>query len=134
MFKNLKSFFFVYLFYKNQKKFINIVIGLFIIILSFAIYPDLKEYFNETNKKEYLIWLLTAKWLIIISAFIFIFYNIKKLSFKKDEKTDKSEKNQKEKKIEKTPEDKHLEKFRNRKLKTKADLIIEKKKREKAIK
>jgi uncharacterized membrane protein len=135
MFKSIRSSLFWYYLYKFRKRFVIITILLFIIFLSGFIYADIVEYLTLRDRLDYLDFILPIKWIIIFGNIAIISYLIFSLfaSDKKDTKNNKEAKEQKDKNEKITIDPKELENLSDReasflhtrKLKTKADLIID---------
>ncbi|MGA1932780.1 hypothetical protein ACH5BF_08690 [Arcobacter sp. YIC-464] len=130
MFKQVKSALFWYYLYKFRKRVILVALLLIIAIFANAIYADIVEYLKLKEKLQYLELVLVTKWIIIIFNLTFSIYLLLTL-FKKEESVTKPNKKEKEVKSKETPLDKGLsdrEKsfLHKRKLKTKADSLLEK--------
>ncbi len=134
MFKQVKSAMFWYYLFKFRKRITLIFFLLLIAIFSNAIYADVVQYLELKNKLQYLEFILSLKWIIIIFNISFSIYLLLTL-FKQEEKENKKEKKLKEKNksVEKI-QDTNSEKFTQRekqflykkKLNSKADFLIKK--------
>lgn len=137
MFKSIRSSLFWYYLYKFRKRFVIVVILLFSIFLSGFIYADVVEYLKLRDKLDYLDFILPIKWFIIFTNIAIISYLILSLfASDKKSKKDKNTKDDMQEKEEKIIIDpKELEKLsereasflHTRKLRTKADLVIDSK-------
>lgn len=130
MFKQVKSAFFWYYLFKFRKRVIVVVLLLIIALFANAIYGDVIEYLKLKNKLQYLEIALICKWTIIIFNIVFSVYLLLTM-FKKEELPIKKEFNKEEIKAEQVVNKKNLtpreEQFLyKKKLKTKADLLVEK--------
>ncbi len=131
MFKQVKSAFFWYYLFKFRKRVILIVLLLIIALFANAIYADVIEYLKLKEKLNYLEIALISKWAIIIFNIVFSVYLILTI-FKKEDKNSVNKSSKKEEL--QTKENTNKEKFTPRekeflyknRLKTKADLLIEK--------
>ncbi len=132
MFKQIKSVFFWYYLYKFRKKVLLITFLLFIAFFADIIYVDIVEYLTLKNKLEYLEIALILKWLIIFFSILFSLYLF--LGLFKLEKSDKNNQEiekqskviiKKQKSVD-TKFSKREEKFLNKQLKSKADILVEK--------
>lgn len=129
MFKQVKSALFWYYLFKFRKRVILIALLLIVALFANAIYSDVVQYLTLKEKLEFLEAVLIAKWVIIIFNIVFSIYLILTMFKKEEEKPSKDEK-KKEQKIK--PEVKKEEKFTDRekeflnkkKLRTKADILI----------
>ncbi len=125
MFKNIKSALIYYYLYKFKNRFLTIfAIAIFTIFLH-IIYIDIVEYLTLRNKLSYLDTILPLKWIVTIfniSLIIYLFFSIfkTKQEIKIEQKSDTIEQNE-------TKFSKREESFLNKKLQSKADLIINKK-------
>ncbi|WP_044415878.1 hypothetical protein [Halarcobacter anaerophilus] len=133
MFKQVKSALFWYYLYKFRRKVVLIAFLLLIAFFANAIYSDIVQYLTLKEKLEYLELVLIGKWFIIIFNILFSIYLLLIL-FKKQEKNEKekSVKNfEKKSKVSKEAPKKESkftkreEEFLNKKLKSKADLLVE---------
>jgi len=124
MFKNLKSFFLYYVIYQNRKKALYILLWAFLILVTFGIYPDMKEYLLAIKKEEWIIYLILIKWSVILLSIFMIIKIIKSFKIKKQKSNQPPLKND----FESTPFE-NLYKKEN--LRSNPDLIIEKKLKEK---
>ena len=123
--KGLKNLVIYYYLYRFRKTFTIIFSLLFVILVSNFIYSDIVEYLKLRDKLEYLDYILPLKWVLNIGLFSLIVYLLLGI-FKSKEKKNSDIKNDiKQEKISK--DDIILEEFKNRVLKSKGDLIIEKK-------
>ena len=137
MFKSIRSSLFWYYLYKFRKRFVIITILLFVIFLSGFIYADIVQYLTLREKLDYLDFILPIKWIIIFGDIGIIAYLILSLfASDKKSKKDKNTKDDMQEKEEKIIIDpKELEKLsereasflHTRKLRTKADLVIDSK-------
>jgi large-conductance mechanosensitive channel len=93
-----------------------------VILVSNFIYSDIVEYLKLRDKLEYLDYILPLKWVLNISLFSLIVYLLLGI-FKSKEKKEEVEERSKEL----SKEDIILEEFKDKVLKSKGDLIIEKK-------
>jgi amino acid permease len=136
MFKQVKSAFFWYYLFKFRRRVILIVLLLIIALFANAIYSDVVEYLKLKDKLAFLEMALISKWLIIIFNIVFSVYLLLTM-FKKEEvntKKDSKKDFKKEQKRESKQEEKKEEKFTARekeflykkKLRTKADILLEK--------
>ncbi|WP_320036355.1 hypothetical protein [Halarcobacter sp.] len=129
MFKQVKSAVFWYYLYKFRRKVLLISFLLIVVVFANAIYSDIVQYLTLKEKLEYLELAILIKWFIIIFNILFSIYLILTL-FKKENKEEKKETVIKTKKAE-TQEKKEKkftkreEEFLHRKLKTKADMLVE---------
>jgi len=135
MFKQVKSALFWYYLYKFRRRFILISLLLIVAIFANAIYSDVIQYLTLKDKLQYLEIALIAKWFIIIFNIIFSIYLLLTLfkNKQKDEKVIKNTKKQEvilkkemKKKIKKDSKfTKREEEFLNKKLRSKADQLIQ---------
>jgi hypothetical protein len=127
MFKSIRSSLFWYYLYKFRKRFVIVVILLFSIFLSGFIYADVVEYLKLRDKLDYLDFILPIKWFIIFTNIAIISYLILSLfaSDNKEVDTKKEEININPKDLE-TLSQREASFLHTGKLKTKADLIIDK--------
>ena len=138
-------------FRRNIRYIVLIVICVAVIYFANSIYQDLVDYEIAMGTKHNILYLLIGKWVAILLSFGGLFYGVSKLGFSKDKKKNKNKKKSskrikpilKSKKINfsipKNPLkrednsssiDERLEKFKgNRKLRSRADFILEKKSR-----
>ena len=115
--KAIKNTIIYYYLYKFRKKILLIFgIILFDIIISFFI-SDLSEVYDKKT-------LIFIKWGIYILSFVVIYFIIKSKKEKKTSKIETSQKDKKEEVIEYSSKEKEI--LKKPKLKSKADLIIEK--------
>jgi len=119
--KGLKNLVIYYYLYRFRKTFTIIFSLLFVILVSNFIYSDIVEYLKLRDKLEYLDYILPLKWVLNIGLFALIVYLLLGIFKSKEKKEPKQ--------IPKEPskEDIVLEKFKNRVLKSKGDLAIERK-------
>ena len=136
MFKQVKSALFWYYLYKFRRRVLIIALLLIIALFANAIYSDVVQYLTLKEKLEYLELILIAKWIIVIFNIVFSIYLILTMFKKEEDKANKNETKIKEKKDDiKVKQKKKEEKFTERekeflykkKLKTQADLLVEKK-------
>lgn len=144
MFKQVKSAFFWYYLYKFRRRVVLVVLLLIVALFANAIYSDIVEYLKLKDKLQYLEIVLTSKWLLILFNITFSVYLILTM-FKKEENLKENNKNIKKdlkKEIKKESqkindeikENKKTEKFTDRekeflykkKLKNKADMLVDK--------
>ena len=126
MFKQVKSALFWYYLFKFRRRVILIILLLVIALFANAIYGDVIEYLKLKDKLDFLEIALISKWAIIIFNIVFSIYLVLTV-LKKDEKEQKiveikKETIQKEEKF--TQREKEF--LYKKKLKTKADLLVEK--------
>ena len=123
MFKQVKSALFWYYLFKFRRRVILIVLLLVIAFFANAIYGDVIEYLKLKDKLDFLEIALISKWVIIIFNIVFSIYLVLTI-FKKEQKNVevKKEITQKEEKF--TQREKEF--LYKKKLKTKADLLVEK--------
>jgi hypothetical protein len=131
MFKQVKSAFFWYYLFKFRKRVIVVVLLLIIALFANAIYGDVIEYLKLKNKLQYLEIALICKWTIIIFNIVFSVYLLLTMFKKEEELPIKKEFKKEEIKAEQVINKKNLtpreEQFLyKKKLKTKADLLVEK--------
>ncbi|WP_321314410.1 hypothetical protein [Halarcobacter sp.] len=130
MFKQVKSAVFWYYLYKFRRKVLLISFLLIVVIFANAIYSDIVQYLTLKEKLEYLEIAILFKWFIIIFNILFSIYLILTL-FKKENKEEKKNNLSKTKKVDNEESikekkfTKREEKFLNRELKTKADMLVE---------
>ncbi|WP_321468595.1 hypothetical protein [Halarcobacter sp.] len=130
MFKQVKSAVFWYYLYKFRRKVLLISFLLIVVIFANAIYSDVVQYLTLKEKLEYLELAILVKWFIIIFNILFSIYLILTL-FKKENKEEKKNNLSKTKKVDNEESikekkfTKREEKFLNRELKTKADMLVE---------
>jgi len=120
--KGLKNLVIYYYLYRFRKTFTIIFSLLFVILVSNFIYSDIVEYLKLRDKLEYLDYILPLKWVLNIGLFSLIVYLLLGI-FKSKEKKEEV----KERSKELSKEDIILEEFKDKVLKSKGDLIIEKK-------
>ncbi len=128
MFKQVKSALFWYYLYKFRRRVSLVALLLIIALFANAIYTDVVQYLQLKEKLEFLEVVLIAKWIIVIFNIVFSIYLILTMFKKVDEKPSKKE-------TKKRTEIKKEEKFSNRekefltkkKLRTKADILLEEK-------
>lgn len=125
MFKQVKSALFWYYLYKFRKRVIFVVLLLLIALFANAIYGDVVEYLKLKDKLQYLEIALVSKWTIIIFNIVFSIYLILTI-FKKEENKEKDTEVKKETKSQEKLTDREKEFLYKKKLKTKADLLVEK--------
>ncbi|WP_198305395.1 hypothetical protein [Arcobacter vandammei] len=130
MFKQVKSAVFWYYLYKFRKRAILIFFLLLVALFSGLIYGDVVEYLKLTQNIDYLKYVLFAKWFIILFNILFSIYLILTI-FKKDEEGKKTNIKKEDKKEPKTSKERDFtqretELLHKKKLKTKADLLLEK--------
>ena len=126
MFKQVKSALFWYYLFKFRRRVILIVLLLVVALFANAIYGDVVEYLKLKDRLEFLEIALILKWTIIIFNIVFSIYLVLTI-FKKEEKEQKNVEIKKEKipKEEKFTQ-REKEFLYKKKLKTKADLLVEK--------
>jgi predicted membrane protein len=133
MFKQVKSALFWYYLYKFRRKVVLIAFLLLIAFFANAIYSDIVQYLTLKEKLEYLELVLIGKWFIIIFNILFSIYLLLTL-FKKQEKNEKEKSVKSSEKKSKVSKEvlkkeskftKREEEFLNKKLKSKADLLVE---------
>jgi len=131
MFKQVKSALFWYYLFKFRRRVILIVLLLIIALFANAIYGDVVEYLKLKDKLDFLEIALISKWVIIIFNIVFSVYLLLTM-FKKEEniedKKPKKMKDLKPKEIKKEEKltDREKEFLYKKKLKSKADLLVEK--------
>ena len=123
--KGLKNLVIYYYLYRFRKTFTIIFSLLFVILVSNFIYSDIVEYLKLRDKLEYLDYILPLKWVLNIGLFSLIVYLLLGIFKSKDKKNSDIKNDIKNEEISK--EDIILEKFKDKVLKSKGDLIIEKK-------
>ncbi|MFA9240096.1 MAG: hypothetical protein ACEQSQ_09460 [Candidatus Paceibacteria bacterium] len=131
MFKQVKSALFWYYLFKFRRRVILIVLLLIIAFFANAIYGDVVEYLKLKDKLAFLEIALISKWLIIIFNIVFSTYLLLTMFKKEDEQSSKKEEIKRKESIK---EEKKEEKFTARekeflykkKLRSKADLLVEK--------
>ena len=131
MFKQVKSALFWYYLFKFRRRVILIVLLLIIALFANAIYSDVVEYLKLKDKLAFLEIALISKWLIIIFNIVFSTYLLLTMFKKEDEQSSKKEEIKRKESIK---EEKKEEKFTARekeflykkKLRSKADLLVEK--------
>ena len=126
MFKQVKSAFFWYYLFKFRRRVVLIILLLVIALFANAIYGDVVEYLKLKDRLEFLEIALISKWKVIIFNIVFSIYLILTI-FKKEEKEQKNVEVKKElpKKEEKFTQ-REKEFLYKKKLKTNADLLVEK--------
>ena len=126
MFKQVKSALFWYYLFKFRRRVILIVLLLVVTFFANAIYVDVIEYLKLKDRLEFLEIALISKWTVIIFNIVFSIYLILTI-FKKEEKESRNIEVKKEilKKEEKFTQ-REKEFLYKKKLKTKADLLVEK--------
>ncbi len=126
MFKQVKSALFWYYLFKFRRRVILIILLLVIALFANAIYGDVVEYLKLKDKLEFLEVALISKWAIIIFNIVFSVYLLLSI-FKKEDKEQKNIEIKKElpKKEEKFTQ-REKEFLYKKKLKTNADLLVEK--------
>jgi hypothetical protein len=113
----LKNLLIYYYLYKFRKTFTIVFSLVFILLVSNFIYSDVVEYLKLRDKLEYLDFILPLKWVLNIGVFAVIVYLLLGIF-----------KTKKEEKVEEKPiEDLKLEKFKNKTLRSRGDLIIQSK-------
>lgn len=122
MFKQVKSALLWYYLYKFRKRVILIVLLLIIALFANAIYGDIVQYLTLKQRLEFLEFALISKWLIIIFNIVFSVYLILTLFKKNEIKIEKQEEIKTENKFTKREE----EFLKKKKLRTKADILLEK--------
>jgi mannitol-specific phosphotransferase system IIBC component len=135
MFKQVKSALFWYYLFKFRRRVILIVLLLIVALFANAIYGDVVEYLKLKDKLVFLEMALISKWAIIIFNIVFSVYLLLTM-FKNEEEQSSKKQNKKEetKRKEQTKENKKEEKFTARekeflykkKLRSQADLLVEK--------
>jgi hypothetical protein len=126
MFKQVKSALFWYYLFKFRRRVILIVLLLVVALFANAIYGDVIEYLKLKDRLEFLEVALISKWTVIIFNIVFSIYLILTI-FKKEEKEQKNVEVKKEiipKQEKFTQREKEF--LYKKKLKTKADLLVEK--------
>ena len=131
MFKQVKSALFWYYLFKFRRRVVLIVLLLIIALFANAIYGDVVEYLKLKDKLAFLEIALISKWLIIIFNIVFSTYLLLTMFKKEDEQSSKKEEIKRKESIK---EEKKEEKFTARekeflykkKLRSKADLLVEK--------
>lgn len=126
MFKQVKSALFWYYLFKFRRRVILIVLLLVVALFANAIYGDVIEYLKLKDRLEFLEIALISKWTVIIFNIVFSIYLILTI-FKKEEKEQKNVEVKKEiipKQEKFTQREKEF--LYKKKLKTKADLLVEK--------
>ncbi len=126
MFKQVKSAFFWYYLFKFRRRVVLIILLLVIALFANAIYGDVVEYLKLKDRLDFLEIALISKWTVIIFNIVFSIYLILTI-FKKEEKEQKNVEVKKElpKKEEKFTQ-REKEFLYKKKLKTNADLLVEK--------
>lgn len=130
MFRQVKLALFWYYLYKFRKRAILIFFLLLVALFSSLIYTDIVQYLNLTNNTQYLKFVLFAKWFIILFNILLSLYLVLKIFKRKPEtkEQDNREEAKKEQKIQKKESFSQREKelLYKKKLKTKADILLEK--------
>lgn len=135
MFKQVKSALFWYYLFKFRRRVILIVLLLIIAFFANAIYGDVVEYLKLKDKLAFLEIALISKWLIIVFNIVFSIYLLLTIFKSEEEQNSKKEpKKEEAKRKEPKKEEKKEEKFTARekeflykkKLRSKADLLVEK--------
>ena len=128
MFKQVKSALFWYYLIKFRKRITLIILLLVIALFSNAIYSDVIEYLTLKEKLEYFEIVLISKWFIIIFNIVLSVYLL--LTIFKKEKTDTKVKTKKETKKTKKDEDKFSKREQEflykKKIRNKADVLLDK--------
>ena len=132
MFKQVKSALFWYYLFKFRRRVILIVLLLIIAFFANAIYSDVVEYLKLKDKLAFLEIALISKWLIIVFNIVFSVYLLLTM-FKKEDEVSSKKDFKKEQNKESKQEEKKEEKFTARekeflykkKLRTKADILLE---------
>lgn len=127
MFKQVKSALFWYYLYKFRKRVILIVLLLLVALFANAIYADVVEYLKLKEKLQYLELALGIKWTLILFNLSFSVYLLltmfKKQEIKESPKNEDIHNNIVKKETLSKREKEFLYK---KKLKTKADILVEK--------
>ena len=126
MFKQVKSAIFWYYLFKFRRRVILIVLLLIIALFANVIYGDVIEYLKLKDRLEFLEIALISKWTVIIFNIVFSVYLLLTM-FKKEEKEQKNVEVKKEiipKEEKFTQREKEF--LYKKKLKTKADFLVEK--------
>ena len=123
MFKQVKSALFWYYLFKFRRRVILIVLLLVIAFFANAIYGDVIEYLKLKDRFEFLEIALLSKWTIIIFNIVFSIYLVLTI-FKKEQKNVEVKKEIIPKEEKFTQREKEF--LYKKKLKTKADLLVEK--------
>jgi len=129
MFKQVKSIFFWSLLYKFRKRLTMVVFLLSIVLLSQWIYSDVIEYLSLTKQTSFISIVLIIKWSIIffnISLSFFLILTLFK-SQKSDEKEKKKETTKEKIKIDKNSLSSREKEFMSKKIRTEAEIILQKK-------
>ena len=131
MFKQVKSALFWYYLFKFRRRVVLIVLLLIIALFANAIYGDVVEYLKLKDKLAFLEIALISKWLIIIFNIVFSTYLLLTMFKKEDEQSStKEEVKRKELKKETKKEEKFTDREKEflykKKLRSKADLLVEK--------
>jgi predicted membrane protein len=134
MFKQVKSALFWYYLFKFRRRVILIVLLLIIALFANAIYGDVVEYLKLKDKLVFLEIALISKWAIIIFNIVFSVYLLLTMFKNEDEQSPKKQNKKEEAKKEQAKESKKEEKFTARekeflykkKLRSQADLLVEK--------
>ena len=125
MFKQVKSALFWYYLFKFRRRVILIVLLLVIAFFANAIYGDVVEYLKLKDRLEFLEIALISKWTVIIFNIVSSIYLILTI-FKKEEKEQKNVEVKKEIPKQEKFTQREKEFLYKKKLKTKADLLVEK--------
>ncbi len=131
MFKQVKSALFWYYLFKFRKRVVFVVLLLIVALFANAIYGDVIEYLKLKDKLQYLEIALICKWTIIIFNIVFSVYLLLTMFKKEEEIAIKKELKKEESKIEQPTNKESLTSreqqfLYKKKLKTKADLLVEK--------
>lgn len=131
MFKQVKSALFWYYLFKFRRRVVLIVLLLIIALFANAIYGDVVEYLKLKDKLAFLEIALISKWLIIIFNIVFSTYLLLTMFKKEDEQSStKEEVKRKELKKETKKEEKFTDREKEflykKKLRSKADLLVDK--------
>ena len=125
MFKQVKSALFWYYLFKFRRRVIFIVLLLVVALFANAIYGDVVEYLKLKDRLEFLEIALISKWTVIIFNIVSSIYLILTI-FKKEEKEQKNVEVKKEIPKQEKFTQREKEFLYKKKLKTKADLLVEK--------
>lgn len=130
MFKQVKSALFWYYLYKFRKRVLLISLLLIVALFANAIYSDIIEYLKLKNRLEFLELALFVKWFIILFNLVFSIYLIltlfKKQENQKEEIKKKTTKKNESKKQKETLSEREKSFLKRKKLKSKADYLLEK--------
>ncbi len=128
MFKQVKSAVFWYYLFKFRKRVTFVALLLIIALFANIIYGDVVEYLKLKDKLQYLEIALISKWVIIIFNLVFSIYLLLTM-FKNEEKIEEK-KVKKEKVREPIKEEKFTDREKEflykKKIRSKADLLVEK--------